>query len=91
LDLVVVDADRADLAVFDSEDSDEGKVQLLSGCGNLNTVRASPSTRVGSGIPRLLHNMITVRLGNNGEITNIVNDKGGAADGKARPRLTAYP
>jgi len=38
-----------------------------------------------------LHNMITVRLGNNGEIANIVNDKGGAADGKARPRLTSFP
>jgi len=38
-----------------------------------------------------LHNMITVRLGNNGEIANIVNDKGGPADGKSRPRLTFYP
>jgi len=31
-----------------------------------------------------LHNMITVRLGNNGEFANIVNDKGGPADGKSR-------
>ena len=38
-----------------------------------------------------LHNMISVRLGNNGEIANIVNDKGGAADGKVRPRLTSFP
>jgi len=37
------------------------------------------------------HNMITVRLGNNGEITNIINNAGGVADGKARPRLTNYP
>ena len=37
------------------------------------------------------HSMITCRLGNNGEITNIVNDAGGTAVGNVRPKLTSYP
>jgi hypothetical protein len=39
----------------------------------------------------LFHSMITCRLGNNGEITNIINDAGGAAAGAARPKLTSFP
>jgi hypothetical protein len=37
------------------------------------------------------HSMITCRLGNNGEITNIINDVGGTAVGNVRPKLTSYP
>jgi hypothetical protein len=37
------------------------------------------------------HHMITVRLGNNGEISNVVNDAGGAAAGNVRPKLAEYP
>jgi len=37
------------------------------------------------------HNMITVRLGNNGEIGNVINETGGAATGNVRPRVTKYP
>jgi hypothetical protein len=37
------------------------------------------------------HSMITCRLGNNGEITNIINDVGATAVGNVRPKLTSYP
>ena len=39
------------------------------------------------------HNMITVRLGNNGEIGNVINDTGGATAGNPRvtPKVTSYP
>ena len=39
------------------------------------------------------HNMITVRLGNNGEITNVINNTGGAATGNPRvtPKVTSFP
>ncbi len=37
------------------------------------------------------HNMITVRLGNNGEIANVINDTGGAATGNVRPKVANYP
>ena len=37
------------------------------------------------------HDMITIRLDNLGEISNIINNTGGAADGKSRPKLTLYP
>ena len=37
------------------------------------------------------HNMITCRLGNNGEITKIINEAGAAAAGNTRPKLTSYP
>jgi hypothetical protein len=37
------------------------------------------------------HSMITCRLGNNGEITNIINDAGATAVGNVRPKLTSYP
>ena len=37
------------------------------------------------------HNIITVRLGNNGEISNVINDTGGAAAGNVRPRVTSFP
>lgn len=39
------------------------------------------------------HSMITVRLGNNGEISHVINDTGGAAAGSPRvtPKVTQYP
>jgi hypothetical protein len=37
------------------------------------------------------HSMITCRLGNNGEITKIIDDAGGTAVGNVRPKLTKYP
>ena len=37
------------------------------------------------------HSMITVRLGNNGEIGNVINDTGGAAAGNTRPKVTSFP
>ena len=39
------------------------------------------------------HHLITVRLGNNGEIENVINDKGGATTGSSRvtPKVTDYP
>ena len=39
------------------------------------------------------HSMITVRLGNNGEIGNVINDTGGATSGSARvtPKVTEFP
>jgi hypothetical protein len=39
------------------------------------------------------HNMITVRLGNNGEIGNVINDTGGATAGNPRvtPKVTNFP
>jgi hypothetical protein len=39
------------------------------------------------------HHMITVRLGNNGEIENVINDKGGPTAGSPRvtPKVTDYP
>jgi hypothetical protein len=40
------------------------------------------------------HSMITVRLGNNGEISHVINDTGGAAAAgspRITPRLTEYP
>jgi hypothetical protein len=39
------------------------------------------------------HNMITVRLGNNGEIGNVINNTGGAATGNPRvtPKVTSFP
>lgn len=39
------------------------------------------------------HNMITVRLGNNGEIGNVINNTGGAATGTPRvtPKVTSFP
>jgi hypothetical protein len=39
------------------------------------------------------HSIITVRLGNNGEITNVINDTGGAArkGPQDAPRVTSYP
>lgn len=44
--------------------------------------------------PRVkLHSMITVRLGNNGEIQNVINGVGGATAGSPRvtPKVTNYP
>jgi hypothetical protein len=32
-----------------------------------------------------------VRLGNNGEIANVINDTGGAATGNVRPKVANYP
>jgi hypothetical protein len=37
------------------------------------------------------HSMITVRLGNNGEIGNVINEAGGAATGNVRPKVTSFP
>jgi hypothetical protein len=39
------------------------------------------------------HSMITVRLGNNGEISHVINDTGGAAAGSPRdaPKVTSFP
>jgi hypothetical protein len=39
------------------------------------------------------HSMITVRLGNNGEISNVINNTGGATAGSPRvtPKVTNYP
>jgi hypothetical protein len=37
------------------------------------------------------HSIITVRLGNNGEISNVINDTGGAAVGNVRPKVTTFP
>ena len=39
------------------------------------------------------HDIITVRLGNNGEITNVINDTGGPAKDSSRvtPKVTLYP
>ncbi|HWC99867.1 MAG TPA: hypothetical protein VG456_24070 [Candidatus Sulfopaludibacter sp.] len=39
------------------------------------------------------HSMITVRLGNNGEITNVINNTGGPAKDSSRvtPKVTSYP
>jgi len=37
------------------------------------------------------HSMITVRLGNNGEISNVIDNTGGAAQGNARPKVTQFP
>jgi hypothetical protein len=39
------------------------------------------------------HSMITVRLGNHGEIEHVINDAGGAATGSPRvtPKVTSYP
>ena len=38
-----------------------------------------------------LHSMITVRLGNNGEIGNVIDNTGGAAAGNSRPKVTSFP
>jgi hypothetical protein len=46
-------------------------------------VPANPNVR--------FHNIITVRLGNNGEISNVINNTGGAAAGNVRPKVTNYP
>ena len=39
------------------------------------------------------HSMITVRLGNNGEIGNVINNTGGATAGNPRvtPKVTSFP
>ena len=37
------------------------------------------------------HSIITVRLGNNGGISNVINNTGGAAAGNVRPRVTSFP
>jgi len=39
------------------------------------------------------HSMITVRLGNNGEIANVINNTGGATAGNPRvtPKVTSFP
>jgi len=37
------------------------------------------------------HSMITVRLGNNGEIGNVIDNTGGAAAGNSRPKVTSFP
>jgi len=39
------------------------------------------------------HSMITVRLGNNGEISNVINNTGGATAGNPRitPKVTTFP
>jgi hypothetical protein len=39
------------------------------------------------------HSLITVRLGNNGEISNVINDTGGPTGSSPRvaPKVTAYP
>ena len=39
------------------------------------------------------HHLITVRLGNNGEIENVINGKGGATAGSPRvtPKVSDYP
>jgi ribosomal protein S12 len=39
------------------------------------------------------HSMITVRLGNNGEISNVINNTGGATAGNPRvtPKVTNFP
>jgi len=37
------------------------------------------------------HSIITVRLGNNGEISNVINSTGGAAVGNVRPKVTQFP
>jgi hypothetical protein len=39
------------------------------------------------------HHLITVRLGNNGEIENVINVKGGPTSGSPRvtPKVTDYP
>jgi hypothetical protein len=39
------------------------------------------------------HSMITVRLGNNGEISNVINDTGGPTGSSTRvaPKVTSYP
>ena len=39
------------------------------------------------------HSMITVRLGNNGEIENVINNTGGATAGNPRvtPKVTIFP
>jgi len=39
------------------------------------------------------HSMITVRLGNNGEIGNVINNTGGATAGNPRvtPKVTNFP
>ena len=39
------------------------------------------------------HSLITVRLGNNGEISNVINNTGGAAAGNPRvtPKVTTFP
>jgi hypothetical protein len=46
-------------------------------------VPANPNVR--------FHDIITVRLGNNGEISNVINDTGGSAAGNVRPKVTNYP
>jgi hypothetical protein len=35
--------------------------------------------------------MITVRLGNNGEIGNVIDNTGGPAAGNSRPKVTSFP
>jgi hypothetical protein len=37
------------------------------------------------------HDIITVRLANRGEISNVINNTGGTADGKSRPKVTLFP
>jgi len=38
------------------------------------------------------HSMITCRLGNNGEISHVINDTGdAAADSRLRPKVTVFP
>jgi hypothetical protein len=48
-------------------------------------VRERPAVR--------FHHLITVRLGNNGEIESVINGKGGAATGSPRvtPKVMNYP
>jgi hypothetical protein len=58
--LIVEDADRADFAVLDAEDSDERKVELLSGRGNLSPVRVAQRACVRSGVSRLFHDVIAL-------------------------------
>ena len=68
------------------------------GAGNLQRV---PESRSGSDPghrssqrPNVkFHSMITVRLGNNGEISNVINNTGGATAGNPRvtPKVTSFP
>lgn len=37
------------------------------------------------------HSIITVRLGNNGEISNVIDNTGGTAAGNVRPKVTTFP
>src|SRR6185369_10590639 len=60
LNLVEIQADRADLPVLDAKEPHKGKVELLPGRRNLCARRATPSTCMRAGVSRLFNHVLAV-------------------------------